>query len=91
MRVGLDIVAAACGRGPDVGARKPVIIFIVVDLPAPLGRESPALRPCATAKIDSRHRRVSGRNVSSEPSISIMGSDRARAWRKVAGGGRLAH
>ncbi len=35
---------------PEVGARKPVIIFIVVDLPAPLGPRNPSTSPGATWK-----------------------------------------
>src|ERR1700757_1600332 len=33
---------------PAVGARKPVIIFIVVDLPAPLGPRKPSTSPTGT-------------------------------------------
>src|SRR5947209_6998282 len=33
---------------PEVGARKPVIIFIVVDLPAPLGPRNPSTSPRGT-------------------------------------------
>src|SRR6516162_9272208 len=35
---------------PAVGARKPVIIFIVVDLPAPFGPRKPSTSPRATVK-----------------------------------------
>src|SRR6516225_4771975 len=35
---------------PAVGARKPVIIFIVVDLPAPLGPRKPSTSPRGTVK-----------------------------------------
>src|SRR5215472_1889561 len=35
---------------PPVGARKPVIIFIVVDLPAPLGPRNPSTSPRGTVK-----------------------------------------
>src|SRR6202035_4118989 len=38
---------------PAVGARKPVIIFIVVDLPAPLGPRNPSTSPCGTVKETS--------------------------------------
>src|ERR1041385_746440 len=33
---------------PEVGARKPVIIFMVVDLPAPLGPRKPSTSPRLT-------------------------------------------
>src|SRR3981081_3595773 len=33
---------------PAVGARNPVIIFIVVDLPAPLGPRKPSTSPAGT-------------------------------------------
>src|SRR5437667_4782060 len=36
---------------PDVGVRKPVIIFIVVDLPAPFGPRKPRTSPRATRKL----------------------------------------
>ena len=35
---------------PEVGARKPVIIFIVVDLPAPFGPRKPSTSPGCTLK-----------------------------------------
>src|SRR6516164_985719 len=35
---------------PAVGARKPVIIFIVVDLPAPFGPRKPSTSPRGTMK-----------------------------------------
>src|SRR6516164_4904119 len=35
---------------PLVGARKPVIIFIVVDLPAPFGPRKPSTSPRGTVK-----------------------------------------
>src|SRR5271169_3502086 len=35
---------------PAVGARKPVIIFIVVDLPAPFGPRKPSTSPRGTVK-----------------------------------------
>ena len=35
---------------PEVGARKPAIIFIVVDLPAPFGPRKPSTRPGSTLK-----------------------------------------
>ncbi|MNP26653.1 hypothetical protein D3C76_1195160 [compost metagenome] len=35
---------------PEVGARKPVSIFMVVDLPAPLGPRKPRTSPGATRK-----------------------------------------
>src|SRR5690606_36536362 len=35
---------------PEVGARKPVSIFMVVDLPAPLGPRNPSTSPGATLK-----------------------------------------
>src|SRR5271165_3943799 len=38
---------------PEVGATKPVIIFIVVDLPAPLGPRKPKTSPRATANDTS--------------------------------------
>ena len=51
--------AAACTSWPqtrtlpDVGARKPVIIFIVVDLPAPFGPRKPSTSPACTLKLMS--------------------------------------
>src|SRR5579859_6439349 len=38
---------------PAVGARKPVGIFIVVDLPAPLGPRNPSTSPCLTVNDQS--------------------------------------
>jgi hypothetical protein len=36
---------------PEVGARKPVSIFIVVDLPAPLGPRNPSTSPRLTLNV----------------------------------------
>ena len=44
-RIGDDVGAADDRRAADVGARKPVIIFMVVDLPAPLGPRKPSTSP----------------------------------------------
>src|SRR4051794_31985411 len=38
---------------PAVGARKPVIIFIVVDFPAPFGPRKPRTSPFPTVKLTS--------------------------------------
>src|SRR6516164_10511240 len=38
---------------PAVGARNPVIIFIVVDLPAPFGPRKPSTSPFGTVKETS--------------------------------------
>ena len=38
---------------PDVGARRPVSILIVVDLPAPLGPRKPKNWPEATVRLTS--------------------------------------
>src|SRR6056297_2703198 len=39
---------------PPEGARKPVIIFIVVDFPAPFGPRKPSTSPFATEKVMPR-------------------------------------
>src|SRR5690554_6949863 len=39
---------------PDVGGRKPVIIRIVVDLPAPFGPRKPSTSPLSTANDTPR-------------------------------------
>ena len=36
---------------PEEGGINPVNIFIVVDLPAPLGPRKPRISPCATEKF----------------------------------------
>ena len=36
---------------PEVGARKPARIFMVVDLPAPLGPRKPTTSPGSRAKL----------------------------------------
>jgi hypothetical protein len=36
---------------PEVGARKPASIFIVVDLPAPFGPRKPSTWPGSTLKL----------------------------------------
>ena len=36
---------------PEVGARKPVSIFIVVDFPAPFGPRNPSTSPAPTSKL----------------------------------------
>ena len=56
--LGRDRLASRCrGRRstavPAVGARKPVIIFIVVDLPAPFGPRKPSTSPCGTVNDTS--------------------------------------
>src|ERR1051325_4313903 len=56
---------------PEVGARKPVIIFIVVDLPAPLGPRKPSTSPSATAK-DTPSTAVSGPNFLTRWRISSI-------------------
>ena len=38
-------------RCPSVGVRKPVIIFMVVDLPAPFGPRKPSTSPFATVRL----------------------------------------
>ena len=43
---------------PDVGVRKPVIIFMVVDLPAPFGPRKPRTSPFATEKEMSSTARI---------------------------------
>src|SRR5690348_2083540 len=43
---------------PALGARKPVIIFMVVDLPAPLGPRKPSTSPRRTASDTSSTARI---------------------------------
>src|SRR5438094_7153696 len=56
---------------PLVGARKPVIIFIVVDLPAPLGPRNPSTSPSGTLN-DTSSTAVSGPNFLTRLRISSM-------------------
>ena len=58
---------------PDVGARKPVIIFMVVDLPAPLGPRKPSTSPRPTAKETSSTATI-GPNRRLKPRASIITS-----------------
>src|ERR1051326_2024225 len=43
---------------PELGARKPVIIFMVVDFPAPLGPRKPSTSPRLTARETSSTARI---------------------------------
>src|SRR5437667_12712691 len=56
---------------PDVGARNPVIIFMVVDLPAPLGPRKPKTSPRSTTR-SMPATAVIGPKLLVSPSISIM-------------------
>src|SRR5438045_4926232 len=56
---------------PLVGARKPVIIFIVVDLPAPLGPRNPSTSPSGTLN-DTSSTAVNGPNFLTRLRISSM-------------------
>src|SRR6059058_3409616 len=57
---------------PAVGARNPVIIFIVVDLPAPLGPRKPSTSPCGTMN-DTTSTATSGQKVLTRLRISSIG------------------
>src|SRR5690242_697325 len=55
-RAAIASVSTSCPHTrarPDVGARYPVIIFIVVDLPAPFGPRKPSTSPFGTIKETS--------------------------------------
>ena len=58
---------------PLVGGIKPVIIFIVVDFPAPLGPRNPSISPCSTEKVKDE---TAGKSpkflVMSETSINLL-------------------
>src|SRR5262245_15784048 len=56
---------------PAVGERKPVIIFIVVDLPAPLGPRKPRTSPLSTRK-DTSSTAVNGPKRLVSPWISML-------------------
>jgi hypothetical protein len=62
---------------PPVGARKPVIIFIVVDLPAPFGPRKPRTSPAATLN-DTSSTATSGPNFLTRRLISSIPSLRRR-------------
>ncbi len=55
---------------PAEGARKPVIIFIVVDLPAPFGPRKPSTSPRATVKLTSSTATM-GRRVQAGPEVRL--------------------
>src|SRR5579863_2627361 len=59
---------------PAVGARNPVIIFIVVDLPAPLGPRKPRTSPAGTVN-ETSSTAASGPNFLTRWEISSMASD----------------
>ena len=51
-----DSVAMLCSptqASPRVGIRNPVMMRMVVDLPAPLGPRKPTISPCSTDKLMS--------------------------------------
>src|SRR5579863_8533973 len=58
---------------PAVGARKPATIFIVVDLPAPLGPRKPNTSPAGTAN-DTSSTATSGPNCLTRCTISSIAS-----------------
>src|SRR5438874_13580880 len=62
---------------PALGARKPVIIFIVVDLPAPLGPRKPNTWPAGTLN-DTSSTATSGPNFLTRLRISSIPSLRRR-------------
>src|SRR6185295_1225499 len=64
---------------PASGRRKPVIIFIVVDLPAPLGPRKPRTSPLATLRLRSWTATTAPKRLVS-PAISIMAPGFGR-WR----------
>src|SRR5665213_1162526 len=67
---------------PALGVRKPVIIFIVVDLPAPFGPRKPSTSPLATLRSIPDTAAIGPKRLDN-PSISIMG-----AGGQVTGGAR---
>src|SRR5688500_9255603 len=58
---------------PALGRRKPVIIFMLVDLPAPLGPRKPSTSPAATWKLRLSTARLVPKRLL-RPTTSIMAS-----------------
>jgi hypothetical protein len=56
---------------PEVGGTKPVIIFIVVDLPAPFGPRNPRTSPRGTVKEMSSTAANNPKNLTSRRTSSI--------------------
>src|SRR5262245_31769674 len=61
----------ATRTAPALGVRNPVTIFIVVDLPAPLGPRKPRTSPLATSK-DTPSTALRGPKCFARPRISII-------------------
>src|SRR6185312_1654939 len=70
---------------PAVGVRKPVTIFMVVDLPAPFGPRKPNTSPFPTLRsIPATAATAPNRLV--RPSISIIGPKAGKvAWERLNG------
>ena len=73
------VVAGHLDAVPEVGARKPVTIFIVVDLPAPLGPRNPSTSPRSTEKLTPSTARSEGKSFVRFWIWSIMGRSAASA------------
>src|SRR6185437_14893283 len=75
---------------PELGARNPVIIFIVVDLPAPFGPRKPSTSPFGTLN-DTASTARSGPKYLTRLSISSIRRSSHRGAARFARSGRLRH